>query len=215
MTDGSSPGRPSPAPPQAAAVWNGRYDVEHYVFGTEPNDFLRAGVDRLRPSRVLCLAEGEGRNAVFLAGQGFEVSAVDLSEVGVRKTHDLAASRGVTVRATAADLGSFDLGDGQWDSIVSIFAHLPPSVRSVVHRRVVDALVPGGVLLLEAYTPAQIGRGTGGPPVPELTMTVEALRRELEGLEFEHAAELEREVIEGAGHSGMASVVQVIARRPG
>ncbi|MCB9395517.1 MAG: class I SAM-dependent methyltransferase [Acidimicrobiaceae bacterium] len=196
-------------------MWNGRYDVEHYVFGTEPNDFLRAGVDRLRPSRVLCLAEGEGRNAVFLAGQGFEVSAVDLSEVGVRKTHDLAASRGVTVRATAADLGSFDLGDGQWDSIVSIFAHLPPSVRSVVHRRVVDALVPGGVLLLEAYTPAQIGRGTGGPPVPELTMTVEALRRELEGLEFEHAAELEREVIEGAGHSGMASVVQVIARRPG
>lgn len=215
MSDGSSPAQPPAAPPQAAQVWNGRYDVEHYVFGTEPNDFLRAGVEHLRPSRVLCLAEGEGRNAVFLAGRGFEVSAVDLSEVGVRKTLDLARSRDVTVQATAADLGSYELGVGRWDSIVSIFAHLPPSVRSAVHRRVVDALVPGGVLLLEAYTPAQIGRGTGGPPVPELTMTVDALRRELAGLEFDHAVEIEREVIEGAGHSGMASVVQVIARRPG
>ncbi|MFN8023433.1 MAG: methyltransferase domain-containing protein [Acidimicrobiales bacterium] len=199
----------------ARDVWNGRYGVEHYVFGTAPNDFLRAHAPTIPSGRVLCLAEGEGRNAVHLAGLGHLVSSVDLSDVGVRKTLELAEQAGVRVDARQGDLGVFELGSSAWDGIVSIFAHLPPSVRAPLHRRVVDALVPGGVLLLEAYTPAQVGRGTGGPPVPELTMTLDALRVELDGLEFEYGAELEREVIEGAGHTGMASVVQVVARKPG
>ena len=130
------------------------------------------------------------------------------------KTLELAAGVGVTVAASQGDLATYDLGRGAWNGIVSIFAHLPPSVRAPLHRRVVDALAPGGVLLLEAYTPAQIGRGTGGPPVPELTMTLDALRVELDGLEFEHGAELEREVVEGAGHTGLAAVVQLVARKP-
>lgn len=198
----------------AKQVWDDRYGAPHYVFGTEPNDFLRACVGQLPPGRALCLAEGEGRNAVFLASCGFEVSSVDLSDVGVAKTRALASERGVRVDAAAGDLATFDLGVGGWDVIVSIFAHLPPSVRAPLHRRVVDALAPGGTFVLEAYTPAQIGRGTGGPPVPELTMTLDALHRELDGLEFAHGVETEREVVEGAGHTGMASVVQVLARKP-
>ncbi len=194
--------------------WEERYRTDEYVFGTEPNDFLRQHAPILVGPRVLCLAEGEGRNAVFLAEQGFEVSSVDLTEAGVAKTRRLAAERGVTVDAIVGDLAQYSLGRDRWDSIVSIFAHVPPTVRRDLHRRVVEALRPGGVLLLEAYTPDQLGRGTGGPQVPELTMSLAALRDELAGLEFEHGVEVVRDVVEGPGHTGEGAVVQVIARRP-
>lgn len=195
------------------AQWDERFGGDGYLYGTEPNDFLRHHVDVLPSGRVMCLAEGQGRNAVFLAEQGYEVSSVDLSASGVAKTLALAEIKGVTVDAVVGDLADIDLGVNHWAAIVSIFAHVPPPVRAEVHHRVADALVPGGVFLLEAYTPSQVGRGTGGPPDPTLTMTLDALRTELAGLEFDHAMELEREVVEGSGHTGVGSVVQVIARK--
>ena len=201
--------------PTPKSMWEERYAADHYVFGTEPNDFLRANVAVLPSGEVLCLAEGEGRNSVFLAQQGFTVSGIDLSDAGVAKTLRLAADRHVTVDARVGDLSVTELGEGRWSAIVSIFAHMPPKVRRDLHRRVVTALAPGGVFLLEAYTPDQIGRGTGGPSDPAMTPTLALLREELDGLEMVHGAELERVVVEGPGHSGMASVVQVIARQPG
>ncbi len=203
-----------PDPPSPNATWEQRFGADGHLFGTEPNEFLREHVGSLLRGRVLCVAEGEGRNAVFLARQGFEVSSIDLTEAGVAKTRRLATQRRVNGVAVTGDLATADLGIQSWNGIVSIFAHLPPAIRRDLHRRVVDALAPGGVFLLEAYTPNQIGRGTGGPPVPELAMTLADLRRELDGLEFVHAAETERQVIEGHGHTGLCSVVQVIARRP-
>jgi hypothetical protein len=113
------------------------------------------------------------------------------------------------------DLTTFDLGKNKWQGVISIFAHLPESLRQDVHRRVIESLAPGGVFLLEAYTVAQIGRGTGGPQVPELLMSAEALARELAPLEIVHLEELERDVSEGSGHTGRAAVVQLIARKPG
>ena len=195
-------------------MWEQRYGADHYIFGTDPNDFLRDHVGSLPVGPTLCLAEGEGRNAVFLAGTGREVHSVDLTEAGVAKTLQLAEQRGVRVAAVVGDLAQFGLGIARWSAIVSIFAHMPPAIRRDLHRRVVAALAPGGVFLLEAYTPAQIGRGTGGPNVPEMTMTLAGLREELVGLEFVHGAELERDVIEGPGHTGFGAVVQVIARKP-
>jgi SAM-dependent methyltransferase len=159
------------------------------------------------------LAEGEGRNAVFLAGTGRRVSSVDLSEAGVTKTLRLAGERGVEVDARVGDLSTYDLGKEKWDGIVSISAHMPAKVRADLHHRVVDALRPGGTFLLEAYTPNQIGRGTGGPQSVEMMMTLSALERELTPLEFLHAEETERFVVEGTGHTGSAAVVQVIARK--
>ena len=202
------------SPSAARDQWDERYRADHYVYGTTPNDFLRTSTAGLAPGRALCLAEGEGRNAVHLAEAGFAATSIDLSEVGVGKTRALAAARGVAVEAHVGDLAEHDLGVERWDLIVSIFAHLPPAVRRDLHRRVVTALVPGGRLVLEAYTPAQIGRGTGGPQAVELTMTLDALRDELAGLVFDHAAELERPVVEGTGHTGIGAVVQVVARKP-
>ena len=193
--------------------WDDRYSEPGFAYGTEPNDFLASVADRLPAGPVLTLGEGEGRNAVFLAGLGHEVVAVDQSEVGLAKARQRAAERGVHVQTQQADLGDYPIQPGAWAGIVSIFCHLPPAVRVPLYAAVARGLRPGGVFVLEAYTPRQFGRGTGGPPSPELMVSLDDLTRELAGLEFLHARELEREVREGTYHTGLASVVQLVARR--
>lgn len=199
----------------ASNPWDVRYDVDEFYYGTEPNDFLRDEAHRLSPgARVLCLADGEGRNGVFLAQQGCQVVAVDGSRVGLDKGQRLAASRGVTMEAVCADLAVYEVGEARWDGIASIWCHLPQPLRREVHAKCVAGLKPGGWFLLEAYHPRQLGYGTGGPPTTALMMTLDALREELEGLELVRASELDRDVQEGGGHQGMSAVVQVVARKP-
>lgn len=199
-----------PPPP----AWDERYAEPGWAYGVEPNDFLRAMAPRIPMGRVLCLAEGEGRNAVHLAALGHDVTAVDQSAVGLAKARRLAEERGVALRTEVADLATFAIEPAAWQGIVSIFAHFPPPLRLRVHRAVVDGLAPGGVYVLEAYTPRQFVHRTGGPTDATLLMTLSALRRELAGLEFEHALELDRDVVEGRFHTGLSAVVQVLARRP-
>jgi SAM-dependent methyltransferase len=194
-------------------MWDERYSSEQFAYGKEPNDFLREVVDRLPVGRTLCLAEGEGRNAVFLATRGHDVTAVDMSLVGLEKANRLAEERDVTIETVHADLADFSIIPEDWDVIVSIFAHLPPALRRQVHQEVVAGLRPGGIFLLEAYTPEQLRYGTGGPPVEEMMMTLRNLEQELDGLEWLHAKELVREVHEGEFHHGDGAVVQLIGRK--
>jgi len=196
-----------------SSFWDERYGTDDYMYGKEPNDFLMQNINALPQGSVMCLADGEGRNSVFVASTGRAAWSVDLSTNGPRKTMQLAAERKVEVHAETADLATFELGQNRWDAIISIFAHMPKEVRADLHKRIVAALKPGGVFLLEAYTPAQVGRGTGGPQDASLTMQLADLRMELAPLTFEIGQEIERSVVEGIGHSGMASVVQVIARK--
>lgn len=197
-----------------ASLWDERYSVERYAYGTEPNTFVVSMAPQIPAGPVLCLAEGEGRNAVFLARRGHPVTAVDVSAVGLAKARTLAAQRGVAIETIHADLENFVIAPGAWAGVVMTWAHLPPALRRTVHASVVRGLGPGGILILEAYTPAQIAFGTGGPKDPALCMTLAGLREELAGLEFLVGRECERDVIEGACHTGRASVVQVAARRP-
>jgi SAM-dependent methyltransferase len=195
------------------AFWDNRYATPEFVFGTEPNDFLRQCADLIPAGPVLCLGEGEGRNAVFLAGRGHAVTAVDQSATGLTKARRLAAERGLTLDTAVADLSDYPIQPGAWAAIVFIFLHLPPELRAQVLARAAAGLQPGGVLVLEAYTPAQLAFGTGGPKDMELLPTLAGLRVELTGLDLVIARECERDVIEGAGHSGRSAVVQVLARR--
>lgn len=209
MSTAARPETPNPGKER----WERRYgDTAEYVYGTQPNDFLAASVADLPLGDVLCLADGEGRNGVHLAHMGHRVTSVDITEAGMAKAARLAAERGVELTTVVADLASFDLGENRWDLIVSIFAHTPPPIRSRVHGRIETALRPNGRFILEAYTPDQVGRGTGGPPNPELTMTLDGLHTELDNMTFDHGEELVRSVIEGPGHTGDGVVVQVIAR---
>ncbi len=195
-------------------MWDERYDTSEYVYGTDPNDFLASLIDEMPGGRTLCIAEGEGRNAVFLAEHGHEVVAVDASAVGLEKARRLAAERGVSIETLVADLSRFEIAPESWDAIVSIFAHVPPAIRKPLHRKIVKGLRSGGMLVLEAYTPEQIKLGTGGPPVAEMTMSLDELRAEFEGLELRHAVELQREVVEGKFHTGRGAVVQLVAVKP-
>jgi len=196
-------------------MWDERYSGDDYAFGTAPNDFLVLMEDRLPRGKALCLGEGEGRNAVWLAGQGFDVTGVDASRVGLDKGLRLAKDRGVTIQVVHADLSDYAVEPAAWNVIVSIFCHLPPALRCTLHADAVAGLKPGGMFLLEAYTPAQLGMGTGGPPALERMMDLETLRIELAGLKFVHARELERTVHEGDYHNGSGAVVQIVGIKPG
>lgn len=195
-------------------MWDERYSEPGFAYGTAPNDFLVEMADKIRLGPVLCLAEGEGRNAVFLAGRGHQVLAVDQSAVGLEKARVHAEAHGVNLSTQACDLAEFEFEPGHYGAIVSIWAHTPPEIRKVVHARCVRALRPGGLMILEAYRPSQVGRGTGGPPNPAFCMTAAQLRSELDGLEFAMLVERERQVDEGKYHRGLSDVVQMLALRP-
>ncbi len=196
-------------------MWDQRYDCDEFVDGREPNDFLTQVAESIGTNqRILCLGEGEGRNSVYLASLGHRVSAVDASAVGLEKARTLATQRGVNIETIQADLNDYDPGASRWDCIVSIFCHLPPALRKKVHRSVVKALKPGGVLILEGYSPDQLSHGAGGPPQREMLMTLAELKEDFQGLDFKHAQEIERELCEGRLHNGPSAVVQLLARKP-
>ena len=195
-------------------MWDERYSQPGFAYGTEPNEFLASAAGRIPVGPVLSLGEGEGRNAAFLASLGHRVVAVDQLAVGLAKAKKLAAERGLTIETVCADLATFAIEPGAWAGIVSVFCHLPRHVRRPLYEAVVRGLRPGGLFVLEAYTPKQLSRGTGGPKDPDMLPTLAELAEELAGLDFAHARELDREVREGAYHTGVASVVQLIGVKP-
>ncbi len=191
--------------------WNERFAEAEHAYGTEPNDFLRQWSVKVPAGKVLCLAEGQGRNAVYMAQQGHGVTAVDASDVGLSRARMLAKEKAVNIETCHADLNDFVIEQGYWQGVVSVFCHLPAELRRRVHADVVEGLAPGGVLILEAYTPAQIALNTGVPRDATLCMQLDELREELKGLQILHALETEREIIEGKYHHGLGAVVQVVA----
>ena len=194
--------------------WDERYDQDEFLFGTEPNDFLKEQAHHIPAGgKVLCLGDGEGRNGVWLAEQGYQVTSVDLSQVGLDKTQRFAKERGVTIETIYADLADWPIEPQAWDGIVSIFCHMMPDERKRMHLRIVNGLKPGGVFLLEAYSPEQIDKGTGGPSNTDLLVTAEDIISELVGLDIYLAHSIDREVIEGTSHTGKANVTQVFASK--
>lgn len=199
-------------------MWNERYSEAGFAFGTQPNDFLKAEYSRIpKGGQVLCLAEGEGRNAVFLAKQGYHVTAIDQSSVGLKKAEKLANDEGVCISTLVTDLADYDFGTHQWDGIVSIFAHVPITLRKKLHSQVVRSLKTKGIFILESYTLRHLElEGVGGPPAEKKNffMSLDKLNNELSGLDFIIGVEMDRTISEGKYHQGQSAVVQVVARQP-
>ena len=198
--------------------WNTRYrDAgDDYLFGTEPNTWLREHAGVWAPGqRVLCVADGEGRNSVWLARQGFTVDAFDVAEVGVAKARTLAARHGVSVNFEVADVDGWAWPQASYDGIAAIFVQFAhPELRQRLFARMVDALKPGGVLLLQGYMPRQLEFRTGGPPQVEHLYTEALLREAFAALQIDVLTEYEADVAEGSGHRGRSALIGLVARRP-
>jgi SAM-dependent methyltransferase len=194
--------------------WNERFSGEGFVFGTEPNRWLATQAARIVPGgRVLSLGEGEGRNAVWLAGRGLRVEAVDGSAVGLQKASRLAAERGLTIGTTVMDLADFRPGPEPFDAVVLVFLHLPPGLREAVHRAAAESLRPDGVAIVEAFTPGQLAFTSGGPKQPDMLYTEGLLRRDFPGISWDVLEESRVDLDEGPGHQGPAAVVHGVGHR--
>ena len=199
----------------AAERWNSRFEGETYLFGTEPNVWLRERQGLWQPGqRVLSVADGEGRNSVWQAQQGFAVDAFDVATVGVAKARKLALSRGVEVNFAIADVDGFHWPEAACDGVAAIFVQFAdPALRERLFARILLALKPGGTLVLQGYTPKQLEYRTGGPPHESHLYTQEMLRAAFPGLDILELREYEADVDEGRGHHGRSALIGMVARR--
>jgi SAM-dependent methyltransferase len=200
----------------SATFWNDRFRSDTYVYGTAPNRFVRAQVNRWsEDASVLELGAGEGRNAIFLAEQGRDVTALDYAEEGLRKLKQLAEARGVSVDTVQADVTTWT-PDRQWDGVVNTFLHLPPAERPALYQTMQAALRPGGVLVAEWFRPEQItgGYDSGGPPTVEMMVTEDELRTHFPEKGVQLLRAVETTLDEGPYHRGPAAVVRLVWKRP-
>lgn len=181
--------------------------------GEHPNTFLAESAPHIPEGPVLCLGADHGNSALHLASLGHPVVAIDRSPVALDRLRAAAEERGVEIETMAEDLAHCYIRPGWWSGIVALFAHLPPDLRGIVHRSAVQGLCPGGMFVLEGYSPAQLARGNGGPSQNWQLMNLDDLRRELRGLEFLVARELDRGMSGETAPERLASVVQILGRR--
>lgn len=196
--------------------WNQRYDTEDYVFGTEPSDFLVEQANIFHPGqRVLVIADGEGRNGVFLAERGLDVTSFDIAPHGIAKARRLAQSRGVSLAIREGNVATWNWAESPYDAVVGIFFQfVGPQLRTRVFQGIATALKPGGLALLHGYTPKQLVYRTGGPSEVENLYTSQLLQDSFPDFEVLHLLEKEKILSEGSRHSGMSALIDFVARKP-
>jgi len=196
-------------------TWNARFARDDFHFGEEPNAFLRAQARWLRPgASVLCVADGEGRNSVWLAEQGFQVTAFDFAPNAVAKAKRLAQRRNVSVTLELGDAYTWPWTIKRYDALVAVFVQfLPPGPRDTVFAGMKSAVEPGGLFLLEGFRPEQVGYGTGGPPRREHMYTRKWLETMFAGWEILVLDEYDTVIEEGKAHNGMSALIDLVARK--
>ena len=196
------------------AMWDERYSHPDPVYGEAPNEYLQSQLFRLRPgARIFMPADGYGRNGIWLAKQGFDVHTVDLSPVGVERARKAAATAGVAMKIEAADLAAWNWPTDEFDAVAAIFFHMPSNVRAQVHPSMLRALKPGGIAILQAFSPVQLQFTSGGPKQVDLLYTAALLRDDFAGAEIVLLEEKVTQLNEGHMHSGPGAVVQAVFRR--
>ena len=197
------------------ARWNDRFAAPGYLFGTAPNAFLKSQAHRLtRGQTALSIADGEGRNGVFLAEQGLDVLSIDFSPVALAKARELAQNRGVALRTEQADIENWTWPTAQFDVVVSIFTQFsPPDVRPRVFAGMTQALKPGGLLLMQAYRPEQLKYGTGGPKEVERLYTRTLLETAFGNFTALDIREHDDMMQEGGGHAGMSALIDLVGTK--
>jgi SAM-dependent methyltransferase len=200
---------------EPARFWDGRFAESPAVYGEAPNAWLVECEAKLAPAaRVLCLAEGQGRNALWLARRGHAVQALDLSAVAMAQLAQAAEAQGLSLEARQQDLADWQPTPASVDAVVIVFAHFPPSLRARVHAAAATALRPGGWLVLECFAREQLGRSSGGPRELDWLFDEDVLRVDFAGLQIERLERIDDVLDEGAFHQGQAVRWRLLARRP-
>lgn len=198
--------------------WNERYRQAEYAYGTDPNAFFKSRLGTLSPGRLLLPAEGEGRNAVYAATLGWQVSAFDQSAEGKKKADQLAQRRGVSIDYRVLSVGSLPYVPGSFDAVGLTYAHFLPAERTALHRTVATLLRPGGTVILEAFSKRNLecvlaDERIGGPREASLLYATEDLRSDFAGFDILHLAEEEVELHEGLYHNGKGRVIRFVGRK--
>lgn len=198
-------------------MWNERFATKDYVFGKAPSQFLEAQATHFAPGlTALAIADGEGRNSVWMAGQGMDVTAMEASPNAIAKARKLASEKGVEVLFQEADIFSYDWDAVQYDRVVGVFFQfMGPKGRAEVFDGMKRATKPGGRVLLHGYTPKQLEYGTGGPKAEENLYTEEMLADAFHDWDILRLEAYERDLDEGAGHAGRSALIDLIAQKPG
>ena len=196
--------------------WDGRFSAPGYLFGTDPSGFLARQADRLPgQGTALAVADGEGRNGVWLAEHGLQVTSIDFSAVALAKAQQLAAGRGVVLRTEQVDLARWPWPVAAYDVIAAIFIQFAgPALRRAIFDGIRQALKPGGLLLLHGYRPEQLRYGTGGPSAVENLYTRDMLEAAFGDWQILELKEHDSAIREGSGHDGMSALIDLVARRP-
>ena len=200
-----------------ADFWNKRFDTPDYIFGRAPNEYLQIQAKQYlkKGDAVLCVADGEGRNSVWLAKQGMQVDAFDLSEVALKKANALATEQAAQVQFTLASSDTWDWLPNQYDAVVGIFIQFAdPVMRTRLFAQMASTLRPGGVLIVQGYTPKQLEYKTGGPSILEHLYTENMIRALIGDLEPIDLCLYEKELFEGPKHTGMSALLGLVARKP-
>lgn len=196
-----------------ADFWNNRYSTNEYIYGEAPNEFFKASLGELAPGKLFLPAEGEGRNAVHAALQGWDVSAFDWSATAKEKAEELARKKQVHFTYTVGDLNSISLPEAEFDAAALIYLHLLHGEREVFYQKLYNALKPGGILIFEAFSHNQLGRTSGGPQDLSVLYSLEDIIADFIKYDFNHLSLEEIELQEGNGHSGPASVIRFIGKK--
>lgn len=195
--------------------WNERYASEAYAYGIAPNNYLAQCLPKFQNAKVLFAAEGEGRNAVYAAQQGWDVSAFDISEEGKKKADKLAAEFNVAINYQVGDYKLMGFEKNQFDAIALIYAHFPASIKSNIHRDLIEYLKPGGAIIFEAFGKnnlplKQKNPSIGGPDDINMLFSTEELMSDFQDFEILNLEEIEVELQEGLYHNGIGSVVRFL-----
>ncbi len=195
-------------------TWDQRYGQEAFVYGKAPNEFFAQEIRELRRGKILLPCEGEGRNAIYAAQLKWEVDAFDFSEKGKAKAEALAEELGVSISnfwVTPAE--EFDPGTEQYDAIALIYCHVSPDIRHDFHQKMIKALKPGGALIFEAFSEDQLNYDSGGPPVSERLFSLQSVKKEFKGLNFQILNKSIIDLQEGEYHKGEASVIRMFGNK--
>lgn len=202
--------------PNAAATWDSRYDQPDFLFGTEPNAYLASHQELFaKGKKALAVADGEGRNSVWLARQGLMVDAFDISSIGVAKAREYARTANVAVNFQVCDCDAWDWQPAAYDYVVAIFVQFaPPEMRQRLFANMVRTLKPSGIIVLQGYTPKQLEYKTGGPPEVSHLYTENLLKSSFQELEIIELRSYEAEINEGTQHCGRSALIGMAAKKP-